>query len=88
MDLNTVLTKHPDAAYRIYEGQATVVLPARSKVHVINEIGSAVWERIDGARTLGGILEDILRDYNIERAQAESDLFEFAASLHAEGMVS
>ena len=45
-------------------------------------------ERIDGVKTLGRILEEILNDYDIERAQAEADLFAFAASLHAEGMVS
>ena len=88
MDLNTVLTRNPDAAYRIYDGQATIVLPARAEVHVINEIGSSVWGRIDGAKTLRRILDDILSEYDTERAQAEADLLEFAASLHAQGMVS
>ena len=88
MDLNTVLTRNPDAAYRIYGGQATVVLPARAEVHVINEIGSTVWERIDGMKTLGRILDDLLSDYDIERARAEADLLEFVASLHNQGMVS
>ena len=88
MDLDTVLTKNADAAYRLYDGQATVVLPTESKVHVINEIGSAVWDRIDGVKTLGRILEEIVNEYDVERAQAEADMFEFAASLKSERMVS
>jgi hypothetical protein len=87
MDLNTVLSRNPEAAFRLYEGQATVVLPTESKVHVINEFGSTLWERIDGVKTLGRILEEILNEYDIDRARAEADLFEFAASLRAEGMV-
>ena len=39
-------------AFRIYDGQATVVLPARSNVHVINEIGSMVWERSTSSNSM------------------------------------
>ena len=88
MDLNTVFTRNSEAAYRIYDGQATVVLPSHAKVHVINEVGSSVWERIDGVKTLGQILDEILDEFDIERARAEVELFEFVAALRAEGMVS
>ncbi|HEV8122374.1 MAG TPA: PqqD family protein [Candidatus Polarisedimenticolia bacterium] len=88
MNLSTVLTRSGEAAFRIYDGQATIVLPARAEVNVLNEFGSAVWDAIDGRSTLGEILDRLLPDYDISREQAEADLLEFVGSLQAHGMVS
>jgi Coenzyme PQQ synthesis protein D (PqqD) len=88
MTLDEVLTKNPNAAYRIYDGQATVVLPDQAEVNVLNEIGSAVWERIDGRRSLRAILDAILETYDISREEATRDVLEFAASLREHRMVS
>ena len=88
MDLNTVLSKSPDAASRTYDGQATIVLPSRAEVKVLNEIGSRVWDAIDGRRTLAQILETLIEDYDIPREQAERDMIEFVGELRTQGMVS
>jgi len=88
MTLDAVLTRSPDAAYRIYDGQATIVLPAKAEVNVLNDFGSAVWDAIDGKSTLGQILDRLLPDYDISREQAEADLLEFIAALRTHGMVS
>jgi hypothetical protein len=88
MDLNTVLSKSPDAASRTYDGQATIVLPSRAEVKVLNEFGSRVWDSIDGRRTLGQILETIIGEYDISREQAERDMLDFAGELRSHGMVS
>jgi hypothetical protein len=88
MDLNTVLSKSPDAASRTYDGQATIVLPSRAEVKVLNEIGSRVWDSIDGRRTLGQILDVLLEDYDIPREEAERDMLEFVGELRTHGMVS
>jgi len=88
MDLDTVLRRNPDAAHRIYDGQATVVLPGRAEVKVLNEAGSLIWDKIDGVRTLGEILEAVLEDYDIDRARARDDLCAFVETLGEHGMVS
>ena len=87
MELNTVLTRNPEVAYRIYDGQATVVLPGRSEINVLNEIGSLIWDRIDGERTVGQILEAVLDAYEIDSEQARSDMLDFLSSLQEHGMV-
>ncbi|HYV86689.1 MAG TPA: PqqD family protein [Patescibacteria group bacterium] len=88
MDLNTVLSKTPDAAYRVYDGLATIVLPSRSEVNVLNPVASLVWDAIDGRRTLAEILESVLRDYEVPREEATRDLLEFVNALRAQGMVN
>ena len=88
LDLEVVLKKHPGAAYRIYDGQATVVLPDRAEVHVLNQVGSLVWDRIDGQRTLGRILESVLEEYEISAEELRRDALDFVSALKAHGMVS
>ena len=88
MTLDAVLKRSPDAAYRIYDGQATIVLPAHAEVNVLNEFGSAVWDAIDGRSTLAQILDRLLPEYDISREQAEADLLEFVATLQEHGMLS
>jgi hypothetical protein len=88
MDLSTVLTKNAEVAYRIYDGQATVVLPGRSEVKVLNEIGSLIWERIDGERTVDQILQAVLETYETDSDQARHDMFSFLSSLQEHGMVT
>jgi hypothetical protein len=88
MDLSTVLKRNPNAAFRIYDGQAMIVTSDPGETMVLNEIGSTIWNRIDGVNTLSRILEAMLNEYDISREQAEKDLLEFAGSLHDHHLVS
>ena len=92
MDQASVLTKNPNVAYRIYDGEATVVMPDRAEVKVVNEIGSVVWDKIDGKRTVGQIvessLERVLTDYDVTPEEARRDILAFLGVLREHGMVS
>ena len=88
MTLDRVLKRSPDAAYRVYDGQATIVLPSHASVHVLNPIGSFIWENLDGSASLSQILERVLDEYDITREAAETDLRQFVGSLLDQGMVS
>lgn len=88
MNLEKVLSRSPNAAFRIYDGQATIVLSDPGETKVLNEVGSAIWSQIDGKRTLGQILDTIMQQFDSSREQAELDLLEFATSLHEHHMVT
>ena len=87
MDLGIALARNPNAAYRVYDGKATIVLPERAEVHVLNEIGSLVWERIDGRRTLAEIVEEVTRTYDVTSDEARRDVAEFVGALLENDMV-
>lgn len=92
MDQGAILTKNPNVAYRIYDGEATVVMPDRAEVKVVNEIGSVVWDKIDGKRTVGQIvesaLEAVLKDYEVTPDELRRDILAFLGDLREHGMVS
>jgi len=86
-DRDAVLTRNPHAAYRIYDGQATVVLPDEAEINVLNEVGSLVWHQIDGRRTVDEIIAAVVQEFEVSPEEAERDVLEFVDSLHAHGMV-
>jgi hypothetical protein len=92
MDRGKVFKKNQNAAYRIYDGQATIVMPELAKVEVLNEIGSLVWEGIDGRRTvdevIDSVLEEIVTNYQVAPEQARRDILEFLEALQQNGLVN
>ena len=63
---------HPQVAARIIDGEAVIVLPQSSQVNVLNEVGSRIWEFIDGTRNVGEITEIIVAEYDVTAEQATS----------------
>ena len=88
IDLSTILTRNPNSAYRIYDGRATIVLPQQAEVNVLNEVGSHVWDRIDGKRTVGQIIESVVEEFETPAETARRDVLEFIETLRAHGMVT
>ncbi len=72
---------NPEVVGRKVDNEAVVVLPEKGKVEVLNEVGAFIWERVDGNRTLGDIAEDVCQTFDVEPAQAERDVLEFATDL-------
>jgi Coenzyme PQQ synthesis protein D (PqqD) len=86
--MSGVPRKSPNSAYRIYDGEATIVLPDRSEVKILNPIGSLVWDRMDGTRTVEDLVEAVVQEYEIEPDQARRDVVEFINTLREHGMVA
>jgi len=72
---------HPQVAERIIDGEAVIVLPQSGQVNVLNEVGSRIWELIDGTRNVGEITEAIVAEYDVTSEQAERDVEEFIQEL-------
>ena len=72
---------HPQVAARIIDGEAVIVLPESGQVNILNEVGSRIWELIDGTRSLGEITAIIVAEYNVTAEQAERDVEEFIQEL-------
>lgn len=88
LSLDRVLKKSPDAAFRVYDGHATIVLSSQAYVHVLNPAGSLLWEELDGQKSLAQLLDRVMEEYDVSRQQAEADMREFIGDLLDNGMVS
>jgi hypothetical protein len=53
----------------------------------LNEVGTFVWERLDGLRSLSSITEEILAIFAVETPRAVADVLEFVDQLEQVGCV-
>ena len=80
--------RHPTAGFRVFEGgETTIVLPDGSYIHVLNPIGTRVWELLDGVKSENDIVDILCEEFDAERQQVTQDVREFLSSLEANRML-
>jgi hypothetical protein len=80
------LVQHERTAYRVIDGKAVVISIDANQVHVMNDVGTRVWQLCDG-RALAQIIDQIVLEFEVEREQAARDVQAFVARLIAVGAV-
>jgi pyrroloquinoline quinone biosynthesis protein D len=79
--------RNPTAGFRIFEGQATIVLPDGSYIKVLNEVGSRIWDLIDGMRSAKELASIVAEEFDISPQAAERDVREFLDDLARHDML-
>jgi len=81
INISTVPTQNPNVLSRKADNEAVLVMPQQGKVKVLNEVGAAIWELIDGKRDVKKISEKICAQFDVDQPTAEKDTLEFMAEL-------
>ena len=72
---------HPQTAGRVIDGEAVLILSDSAEINVLNPVGSRIFELIDRETSLEQIVETIVREYNVDRSDAERDTLTFVKEL-------
>jgi len=84
--------KEEDLVTRDVAGE-TIIVPIKSNVgdlnsiFTLNEIGTMIWELIDGKRSVSEIAEAVCKTYEVKPEVAEKDTLEFLNTLQEAGLV-
>jgi hypothetical protein len=84
--------KEQDFVTRRIAGE-TVIVPVRGRVaelnsiYTLNEVGTLIWQLIDGQTAVSQIIEAITREYQVAADQAAQETFDFLTSLEAAGLI-
>jgi hypothetical protein len=81
-------TPSPDVIDRITDGEVVLVIPDKGTVKVLNEVGTSIWQLINGKRSIQEIANDLCKIYNVDPADAEMDTIEFIIELVSRDIVS
>jgi len=81
IDLTTTPTRNPEVLGRMADDEAVLVMPQKGQVKVLNEVGSVVWELIDGKRNILQIVEEICVQFDVDKDTVEADIIKFVADL-------
>ena len=74
-------------------GDESVIVPVRSHVAdldaviTLNDVGTRIWELLDGRRDLAAIASTICEEYEVELQTARADVDEFIRSLEETKLV-
>jgi hypothetical protein len=89
VNLERTFTRNPGVIARRIAGE-TILVPTHQRagemaLFTLNELGTFVWERLDGARPLSSISEEIEAAFEVETQRASADLLEFVGRLEQVG---
>ena len=69
------------------EGEIFAITPDDGVLHNFNEVGSLIWNLIDGRRPLSVIEKSILKEYEIDSESVRRDLSQFMKTLIKRGLI-
>jgi hypothetical protein len=88
MDLDTKLSIPQQVMSRLV-GDETVLLDLESGIYFgLDGVGKRIWEKIGEGLTLGEVAEVIVSEYEVDEAQAQSDVIEFVTNLVERGLLA
>ena len=89
MNLECTYARNPGVIARRIAGE-TILVPIHQHtgemaLFTLNEVGTFVWERLDGERPLSSITEEIEAIFEVETRRASGDVLEFVERLLQSG---
>ena len=81
LELENIPMPNADILSRVVENEAVLVLPDKGKVKVLNEVGAAVWQLIDGKRNIQQISAEISEQFEGDKQAIEVDILRFVTEL-------
>jgi hypothetical protein len=86
MSHNAIYSRKPDFIQRDVAGECILVpirrtLTEANSIYVLNETGAALWNRIDGARSIREIASVFAEEYNVPTEQLNRDFETLLADL-------
>jgi coenzyme PQQ synthesis protein D (PqqD) len=84
--------RNNDSVTRQIAGE-TIIVPIRGgvgdlgSIYTLNEVGTRIWEMIDGRTSVSRIVETIDRQYDVGTEEAATDIAVFLDSLQAAGLI-
>jgi hypothetical protein len=88
MEPERYLTRNSQTAWRVYDGEAVILVAEDSTLNTLNAVGTVVWEAADGQTPLSAIVARICEEFDVERAQAEGDATAFIDKLCQRGLLT
>jgi len=85
---DTVFTKDENIVARKIAGEMLLVpirgnLADMQRIFALNPVGEFIWNHLDGKKTVKSIRDTLLEEFDVEQAEAETDITEFIDELQS-----
>ena len=87
MNLSDKPAQNLETAARKIDDLFYVMHPDTSELHNFNDVGTRIWELIDGERSVEDIVGVVTEEYEVDEATARTDVLEFVAALQEKDLI-
>ena len=63
-----------EVVWQELEGEVVLLNPKTGEYFGLNEVAGSFWEKVDGKKSLGNIIKELLEEYDVKREELEKDL--------------
>jgi Coenzyme PQQ synthesis protein D (PqqD) len=84
---STVLYRARDVRFRAVDDETVVIRQEAAEALVLNELAGRILDLIDGHRTVGAVVDQLLQEYEVEPTDLVADVQEYLEELLATGVV-
>lgn len=87
ISLNDVLAISEDVVAREVEGEFLIIPIAsgvgdmEDELYSLNDCGKAIWDKLDGVKSLAQVKSDLAEEYDAPPEEIETDVLNFAGEL-------
>ena len=91
--LDAICTPSGDVVAREIEGDVVIVPlvagigDADDELYTLNETGQAIWQKLDGQRTLKDVAETLAGEFDMSLSEIADDVLGFAGELTRRGIL-
>ena len=92
--LDTICAPSEDVVAREIEGEIIIVPliagigDTDDELYTLNETGQAIWQKLDGQRTLGEVAAALTQEFEVSQIDLEADILGFAGELARRGILA
>lgn len=76
------------AAFRVIDNEAVILNLENGIYYSLNEVGTKVWELMDGKKSIKDLTAAITAQYDVDEMTVEKDIIELVSDLLSEGLVT
>jgi PqqD family protein of HPr-rel-A system len=84
---HTIPRQATSAAGVEVDGERVLLDRGTGSLHLLNDVGAAIWSRVDGSRTVGSIVAELSEAFDADAAQVASDVQQFLGRLARLGLI-
>jgi len=84
---STILRRARDVRFRAVDDETVVIRQEAAEALVLNELAGRILDLIDGQRTVGAVVDQLLLEYDVEAIDLVADVQEYLEELLATGVV-
>ena len=77
-----------DTAFRVIQGQAFIATIGDGRLHLLNPVGTLIWEMADGSVPLRDIVAAVCDTFEVQTEQAAEDAVRFVEKLRGRGLLT